>query len=226
MPVATRAPYIASNISPQATVTRTRHSTSTNRNTMGNGSLGMRWSLDDKTYFNIGGNFSKSKSDNTSDSQQSTSSEGDERINSITRNSDSKSDSHSFSVNADITRVFNDKGTSISLTGSYSDSKSTNESHSLSETTYYQLESSLGWRFRALSQPIPALPLHQSCLFRRHQLDATIGRELAPATRLSLYCQPTGERQDYLRERSISRQFEQLYPESDSFPRTQPLFQL
>lgn len=119
-------------------------STSTNRNTMGNGSLGMRWSLDDKTYFNIGGNFSKSKSDNTSDSQQSTSSEGDERINSITRNSDSKSDSHSFSVNADITRVFNDKGTSISLTGSYSDSKSTNESHSLSETTYYQLESSLG----------------------------------------------------------------------------------
>lgn len=112
-------------------------STSTNRNTMGNGSLGMRWSLDDKTYLNIGGNFSKSKSDNTSDSQQSTSSEGDERINSITRNSDSKSDSHSFSVNADITRVFNDKGTSISLTGSYSDSKSTNESHSLSETTYY-----------------------------------------------------------------------------------------
>ena len=57
---------------------------------------------------------------------------------------DSKSDSHSFSVNADITRVFNDKGTSISLTGSYSDSKSTNESHSLSETTYYQLENSLG----------------------------------------------------------------------------------
>lgn len=104
----------------------------------------MRWSLDDKTYFNIGGNFSKSKSDNTSDSQQSTSSEGDKRINSITRNSDSKSDSHSFSVNADITRVFNDKGTSISLTGSYSDSKSTNESHSLSETTYYQLENSLG----------------------------------------------------------------------------------
>lgn len=40
--------------------------------------------------------------------------------------------------------MFNDKGTSISLTGSYSDSKSTNESHSLSETTYYQLESSLG----------------------------------------------------------------------------------
>ena len=104
----------------------------------------MRWSMDDKTYFNIGGNFSKSKSDNTSDSQQSTSSEGDERINSITRKSDSKSDSHSFSLNADVTRVLNDKGTSISLTGSYSDSKSTNESHSLSETTYYQLESSLG----------------------------------------------------------------------------------
>ena len=133
-------------------------STSTNRNTMGNGTLGMRWSLDDKTYINVGGNFSKSKGDNTSDSQQSTTSaiptatsatssntsEGDERINSINRKSDSKSDSHSFSVNADITRVFNDKGTSISLTGSYSDSKSTNESHSLSETTYYQLESSLG----------------------------------------------------------------------------------
>lgn len=133
-------------------------STSTNRNTMGNGTLGMRWSLDDKTYINVGGNFSKSKGDNTSDSQQSTTSavptatsatssntsEGDERINSINRNSDSKSDSHSFSVNADVTRVLNDKGTSISLTGSYSDSKSTNESHSLSETTYYQLESSLG----------------------------------------------------------------------------------
>lgn len=119
-------------------------STSTNRNTMGNGSLGIRWSLDEKTYINIGGNFSKSKGDNTNDSQQSTSSEGDERINSITRNSDSKSDSHSFSVNADITRVLNDKGTSLSLTGSYSDSKSTNESHSISETTYYQLESSQG----------------------------------------------------------------------------------
>lgn len=78
-------------------------STSTNRNTMGNGTLGMRWSLDDKTYINVGGNFSKSKGDNTSDSQQSTSSEGDERINSITRNSDSKSDSHSFSLNADVT---------------------------------------------------------------------------------------------------------------------------
>lgn len=139
-------------------------STSINRNTMGNGSLGMRWSLDDKTYFNIGGNFSKSKSDNTSDSQQSTSSEGDERINSITRNSDSKSDSHSFSVNADITRVFNDKGTSISLTGSYSDSKSTNESHSLSETTYYQLESSLGgdsvlYRNQYQHSPPPIVPI-------------------------------------------------------------------
>lgn len=139
-------------------------STSTNRNTMGNGSLGMRWSLDDKTYFNIGGNFSKSKSDNTSDSQQSTSSEGDERINSITRNSDSKSDSHSFSVNADITRVFNDKGTSISLTGSYSDSKSTNESHSISETTYYQLESSLGgdsvlYRNQYQLSPPPIVPI-------------------------------------------------------------------
>lgn len=131
-------------------------STSTNRNTMGNGSLGMRWSLDDKTYINIGGNFSKSKGYNTSDSQQSTTgssvasatvsptSEADERINSINRKSDSKSDSHSFSLNADITRVLNDKGTSISLTGSYSDSKSNNESHSISETTYYQLESSLG----------------------------------------------------------------------------------
>lgn len=120
--------------------------------------------LDDKTYFNIGGNFSKSKSDNTSDSQQSTSSEGDERINSITRNSDSKSDSHSFSVNADITRVFNDKGTSISLTGSYSDSKSTNESHSLSETTYYQLESSLGgdsvlYRNQYQHSPPPIVPI-------------------------------------------------------------------
>ena len=30
-------------------------STSTNRNTMGNGSLGMRWSLDDKTYFKLVG---------------------------------------------------------------------------------------------------------------------------------------------------------------------------
>lgn len=131
-------------------------STSTNRNTMGNGSLGMRWSLDDKTYINIGGNFSKSKGDNTSDSQQSTTgssaastttstpSDSDERINSISRTTESKSDSRSFSVNADITRVLNDKGTSISLTGSYSDSKTTNDSHSISETTYYQLESSLG----------------------------------------------------------------------------------
>ena len=133
-------------------------SISTNRNTMGNGSLGMRWSLDDKTYINVGENFSKSKGGNTSDSQQSTTSavptatsatssttsEGDERINSINRKSDSKSDSHSFSLNADVTRVLNDKGTSISFMGSYSDSKSTSESHSISETTYYQLESSLG----------------------------------------------------------------------------------
>ena len=133
-------------------------STSTNRNTMGNGSLGMRWNLDDKTYINIGGNFSKSKGDNTSDSQQSTTSavptatsatssttsEADGRINDIAKKSDSKSDSRSFSINADITRVLNGKGTSISLTGSYSNSKSTSESHSLSETTYYQLESSLG----------------------------------------------------------------------------------
>lgn len=119
-------------------------STSTNRNTMGNGSLGMKWNLDDKTYINIGGNFSKSKGDNTSDSQQSTSSEGDVRINSISMNSDSKNDNRSFSFNADVTRVLNDKGTSISLIGSYSDNKSNGESHSLSETTYYQLEGSLG----------------------------------------------------------------------------------
>jgi hypothetical protein len=59
-------------------------------------------------------------------------------------NSDSKNDNRSFSFNADVTRMLNDKGTSISLMGSYSDDKSTNESHSLSETTYYQLESSLG----------------------------------------------------------------------------------
>lgn len=119
-------------------------STSTNRNTMGNGSLGMRWSLDDKTYINIGGNFSKSNGNNTSDSQQSTSSDEDVRINSISMNSDSKSNNHSFSINADVTRVLNDKGTSISLTGNYSDNKNTSESLTLSETTYYQLVSSLG----------------------------------------------------------------------------------
>lgn len=119
-------------------------STSTNRNTMGNGSLGMRWSLDDKTYINIGGNFSKSNGNNTSDSQQSTSSDEDVRINSISMNSDSKSNNHSFSINADVTRVLNDKGTSISLTGNYSDNKNTSESLTLSETTYYQLVRSLG----------------------------------------------------------------------------------
>lgn len=119
-------------------------STSTNRNTMGNGLLGMRWSLDDKTYINIGGNFSKSNGNNTSDSQQSTSSDEDVRINSISMNSDSKSNNHSFSINADVTRVLNDKGTSISLTGNYSDNKNTSESLTLSETTYYQLVSSLG----------------------------------------------------------------------------------
>lgn len=171
-------------------------STSTNRNTMGNGTLGMRWSLDDKTYINVGGNFSKSKGDNTSDSQQSTTSavptatsatssttsEGDERINSINRKSDSKSDSHSFSVNADITRVFNDKGTSISLMGSYSDSKSTNESHSISETTYYQLENSLGGDsvlYRDQSQ-------HSPSTNRAHSVGITLTQPLAQNLRLQL----------------------------------------
>ena len=119
-------------------------SLSTNRNTMGNGSLGMRWGLDDKTYINIGGNFSKSKGDNTSEDQQTTSSKGDVRINSINMSSDSKNDNRSFSFNADVTRVLNDKGTSISIIGNYSNNKSKNDSHTLSETTYYQLVSSLG----------------------------------------------------------------------------------
>ena len=119
-------------------------SLSTNRNTMGNGSLGMRWGLDDKTYINIGGNFSKSKGDNTSEDQQTTSSKGAVLINSINMSSDSKNDNRSFSFNADVTRVLNDKGTSISIIGNYSNNKSKNDSHTLSETTYYQLVSSLG----------------------------------------------------------------------------------
>lgn len=68
----------------------------------------------------------------------------DMRLNDITMNSLSTDKRLQYTFNANITRQINRKGSSLSLMAQYSDSKGKNESFTISSTTYYRLENSLG----------------------------------------------------------------------------------
>lgn len=136
---------------------------SLSKNHIGNGSLGMRWSINDKTYLNINANGSLSKGDYSSESHNATYTAqtgmdtrnpfSDDtyhdladsiRVNDIRMSSLSQNINRQLNLQADFTRVLNDKGTSLSVTAQTSQGSATNKSTSISSTTYYQLQDALG----------------------------------------------------------------------------------
>lgn len=127
-----------------------------------NSMLGTRWKINEKTFFNISGNFSLTRGDNTNVNRQATFSANpglditdpfndkfntvtdDIRINDISKHTLSGNDQYRYAFNAGITRKLNEKGTNISLTGQYEDAKRENENFTISSTTYYLLENAAG----------------------------------------------------------------------------------
>jgi len=132
-----------------------------NNHRMANSTLGMRWQIDPKTFLYVSGNMGITRAKMGYDSRQASFSSNpqfnisdpfsgmnqvadDIRINDISMHSLSSNDQQQYSVNANITRVIKKKGSSISLTASYSDGKDDNENFTVSTTTYYLLENALG----------------------------------------------------------------------------------
>lgn len=156
-----------SSYSEQYLISGNRYQYSTNsslgKNRMGNGLLGIRWNINDKTFINMTVNGSTSNGNNTSQSHQAsyTANTGMDtqspfesaiynhvadslRVNDSQMNTLSKTHNENFSMNADLTRVLNDHGTSVSITLQYMTGKSKNDAYSISTTTYYQLQNSQG----------------------------------------------------------------------------------
>lgn len=135
--------------------------TSVNGNKMASTMLGIRWQLDKKTYINLNGNFSYNRNESTNDSHQATfnadpgldakdpfahSSDipNDILLNDNTQQTLTTGTRHQYGMNGDLTRLLNEKGTSLSLTLRYSDGNSDNDNYTLSSTTYYQLQTAAG----------------------------------------------------------------------------------
>lgn len=124
--------------------------------------LGVRWNIDEKTFFNFSGSMNFSKGDNTNNNHQATFNENPEleitdpfkedldnipnetKINEIRMNSQSLNNRHQYSFKSNFTRRFNEKGSSISLTTQYNQGDGENDNFSISSTTYYQLENYKG----------------------------------------------------------------------------------
>lgn len=134
---------------------------STNRNHTINSMLALRWQINEKTFVSFSGNLNSGRGNNTNNNRQAAFDENpnletsdpfgnignipdDMRLNDITMNSLSTDKRLQYTFNANITRQINRKGSSLSLMAQYSDSKGKNESFTISSTTYYRLENSLG----------------------------------------------------------------------------------
>lgn len=137
------------------------NSSSNNRNL--NANIGAQWKLNDRLFININGNLGHSSGSSDNDNRQSTYTANPGlsasapfaggaadtvphsiRLNDTRMNGTSKNDNDMFGLSADITKVLNDHGTSISMTAQVNSNKSSSRAFNLSETTYYKLQNALG----------------------------------------------------------------------------------
>ena len=135
--------------------------TSVTGNKMASAIMGIRWQIDKKTYLNLSGNFSYSRNEGTNTGRQATFKadpgldakapfiHAEEipdniRLNDNTQQSLNTGTNHQYGLNGDLTRILNDRGTSLSLTLRYTDSSGDNDNYTLSSTTYYQLQTAAG----------------------------------------------------------------------------------
>ena len=123
--------------------------------------LGIRWQIDGKTFLNMSGNFGRNCGDNTNTSRQMTFDtnpsinasspfEGidkisdDIKLNGNEIHSLSSNGTNQYSVNAELTRRINEKGSSLSFTLQTRGIKGENKNFTRSTTTYYHLENQTG----------------------------------------------------------------------------------
>ena len=134
---------------------------SINGNKMASAILGIRWQIDKKTWLNLNGSFNYNRNENTNDSRQATFNANpnvdakdpfaniadiphDTRLNENTLQTLALGKRHQYEVNADVTRLLNEKGTSVSLTLRYNGGNGNNDNFTFSSTTYYQLQTTTG----------------------------------------------------------------------------------
>lgn len=132
-----------------------------NKNDGINAAMSMRWEINEKTFFNISGRVNANKYDNTVANRQATFTVNpgldlqnpfdgmnqvpdDKKINAILMDALMENTHTNYSFNADFTRKFNKRGTSISLTAHQGDTNGKSKDFTNSSTTFYQLENSLG----------------------------------------------------------------------------------
>lgn len=126
-----------------------------------NSYTGLIWEIDDKTFFNLFGNFNLMQGENANSNRQvmfdadpgadlsdpfadiDTLPE-EIKINDIRMRSLSSNRMNSYSVSANLTRKINEKGSSVSLVFLHSRNRSDNESFMNSSTTYYRLQDNMG----------------------------------------------------------------------------------
>jgi len=132
-----------------------------NKNNGFNAMMDMRWEIDEKTYLNISGQISTNKNDVTAANQQASFTKNpgldlrdpfehlaevpdDIKINSTMVDMFSTGKHSNYSFNANFTRKFNEKGTSISFTAQQGNNVGKSKDFTRSSTTFYQLTNALG----------------------------------------------------------------------------------
>ena len=123
--------------------------------------VGLHWQVDPKTQVYLSGNLSFHDRRNANTDRQASFSanpgldvsnpfhdmgqiEDDIKINDISRHSLSLGDQHQYSFNASITHQINEKGSNIGLHITHGNNRGENEDFTISSTTYYRLENSVG----------------------------------------------------------------------------------
>lgn len=132
-----------------------------NKNDMVNGALGMRWEINKQTFLNLSGRMSIYEFKNSGSNRQATFNDNpglnpqdpftgienvaDEmRVNDIVMDMLSTNKHSNYNLDADMTRILNKKGSSISLITRYSQADGKDKGFTLSSTTYYQLKDAHG----------------------------------------------------------------------------------
>lgn len=137
----------------------TNNSLSKDRN--GSGNLNIKWEIDSMTTFSIGGNARYLPSTNRNDTHSSVFSENphvdlknpfanpekivtQSRINDHLRQTQDKRDSWGYDINALFTRKLGKRGNNLTLSYLGSRNKTSNESFTLAQVTYFRLKDHLG----------------------------------------------------------------------------------
>lgn len=122
---------------------------------------GVRWEIDEKTFFNFFGNYNFTHTGNTKTNRQAMfdadplsnlsdpfahidNVSDDVKINDIRMRSLSSNDMNNYSFSANLTHKINQKGSSVSLLLQHARNRGENENFMNSSTTYYRLQNDMG----------------------------------------------------------------------------------